>query len=53
MVDPGEYNPEIDLFINGFNGSLIIFFHSSESMPCRNKFGSNVGEECRAINSPV
>ena len=36
---------EIDLFINGFNGSLIIFFHSSESIPYKNKFGSNVGEE--------
>ena len=53
MVEPGEYNPEIVLLINGFNSSNLILSHSFWLIPCINKFGLNEGDECIAIISPV
>ena len=41
------------LFNNGLSGSLFISFHSLELIPYKNKFGSNDGDECIAIISPV
>ena len=45
IVEPGEYKPDKVLFSKGFNGFLVIFFHSSLPMPYMNIFGSNVGED--------
>ena len=52
-VEPGEYKPDNVLFTSGFNGSFFINCQSSWLIPKRNKFGSNEGDECMAIISPV
>ena len=36
IVDPGEYNPEIVLFNNGFKGFFLISFHFFGSIPFNN-----------------
>ena len=53
IVEPGEYKPAIDLFINGFKGLAFISFHSSLLIPCIKLFGLKVGEDAKAIISPV
>ena len=44
IVEPGEYNPETDLFSRGFKGSLLMFFHSLIFIPWTNKFGIKEGD---------
>ena len=53
IVEPGEYNPEIVLLIKGLFGLFLILSQSLKLIPYKNKFGSNDGEECIAIISPV
>ena len=48
-----EYKPDRVLLTNGFNGLFLINCQSSWLIPNRNKFGSNEGEDCIAIISPV
>ncbi len=52
-VEPGDYSPDTVLFNKGFNGSFLILFQFSLSIPYKNKFGLNDGEEFMAIISPV
>ena len=53
IVEPGEYNPDTVLLISGYNGSSLMSFQSFILIPYKNKLGSNDGEECIAITSPV
>ena len=44
IVEPGGYNPVIDLFISGFFGLVLIFSQFSKLIPYKNKLGSNEGD---------